>query len=399
MENLKAIILAIILVAFTYFYYFHSTLNVVAAVVYIVLAAYAFALFFAYFFGIKGVSYLIQNSKIYPNIFLAFVLPFLVVALLSWLIHAFNNIKPFPQSSDYYLILKDFIIKHVVFIVICIAVITVVTYFPAPKNHNNNVGLLRSNINFGLVICLLIALSIFAFYKANLISQLGLDSKFKSYNNLENGISSNQYEVNLLLSASPYNYADQPYLYREKDEVIIACKISSGNKDDGIETIYRIDKNGNIIDSAGRDDLETNDFYPAIIKGGLITDYNEKEFMTWIFNSSKERQSFNDIQKNKNWTLEEIKADNNALKMIHFYKTSAFHCNDIESVKYNGNRFYNLTLPKGILHIRMDSIYSHNDNIKNCTEKKLEYYSSDRLNFTLLRSDNNAYYIIKPKQH
>jgi hypothetical protein len=395
--NLKAGILAIILLVFTYGYYVQRPGSIFSLSTALTLGALATGIFFAYFFGVKIISHAI-SGKIYPNILLNILLPLIVIGFFAWLLFAFIYIKPFGRTGDFADTLKYFFFRHGLFIALSTLAVGLTLSFPLQKERVADAGLLRSNLIFLSCAVVAFVLSIYAFYYAKRIRQPQLNAKFEQYKSLKDITGSAHCDVMLLVRAREFNYVGRPYLVPYKNELIIAAEYNSTGREKPVETIYRISKDGDIIDQISEDELRANDFFPIVLKEGMLTDGNGKEWITWIFDGNKARQNRAQLVLKEEWKLEALQERSGQLTTVYFNKTGAFHCNNLKGIQYNGTKYFDLLHAGDMVKIKIDSVFTHIDNAGNCAEKKLEYYYSDQLNFGLLRLNEQAYYIIKPKK-
>jgi len=394
--NIKAVILSVILLMFTYLYYVRQPGSLLSPVAAIAVGVIGIVIFFAYFCVVKIIAYA-SSSIIYPNIGFRILLPFMVFTIVAWLIYAAVLIKPFGNISYYLDILKQFFITYGLFIAICTVVIGLTITYPAPKEIIDNPSSLQSNRNF-LVIAVAVFLAlVFLFYIINRIKQPGYDAKYKKYKSLDELPSSANHQIIRLLETSEYKDMEQPYLLPHANQVIIISNHSSNNKQKPVQTIYRLNKDGDIIEKIEDQELTNDDFYPLIYNDGLLTNYNGKEVITWIFNSGRERKKKNDIQLLDNWVIDSLKEDSN-LKMVYFEKISEFYCRNSDAVRYNGTRYYELKTNNELLLLKLNSTYTEGDIYDHCQERRMDYYQSDKLNFGLLRVNQREFYIIKHKK-
>lgn len=381
--NLKAALLAVVLIIFTYNYYVKEPGSILSFGTLIVVGILALIIFFAYFFGIKIIGYVISN-KIFPNVLLNILIPFLVISFTAWVIYAFMYIKPFGLTKDFLLLVKVFAAKHLVFIAICSTVIGLTLSFPAQTNRPTDQLLLRNNLLFISCGVLIFLLGIFAFYRANLINQPPLDPKYTAYKYLGESMTSKNYEVTRLVAAAEQTVVDQPYLLADKNELILFTLFQSGNTPAPIATIYRIDQDGKLVASAKSDEFTDNHFFPVVLKDGMLTDYDGDEEITWIFDGNKKRLNAASIVRPAHWKLKQLEENTDSLHMVYFNKTALVKDTHTEKESYTGTQYYEVVLPKDQLKIKTD-------------EKKLSYYTSPHLNFGLLCLNEREYYIIRMK--
>lgn len=394
--NIKAGILTLVLLLFTYVFYLRQPLNFLSLGAVAGTAALVLLIALVYFFGIKFIGYAIQH-KIYPSIALRVLLPFVTLALISWLLYAFIGVKPFGSSKDFLAIFSNFASRHLLYIAVCTTLTGLAFSFPTQKDSIADVVLLRQNLLFLTVTALAFVLSVFAVYKVKRIDQPGLDPKYTDYKSLNENQDLKHYKLEQLPVSEPGAILDQPYLLPHKQELVLVSISGSSNRIPPVERIYKLDQNGKLISSVNAQVLTASDFFPLMLQAdGLLTDHSGKQLITWIFDGNTNRQAKDQLVKNKEWTFVPLAESKAHIKMVYFNKTAAFHCNNLKELKYNGSRYYDIALQKETLKIKVDSVFSHSDNLGNCTEKKLEYYSSAALNFSLLRLNEREYYIIRP---
>lgn len=395
--NLKAAILAVILLIFTYSFYVRQPGSALSVWVPIILGVIAIVMLLVYFFAIKLIAHLII-TKVYPSIALNILLPFLLILTLAWLVYAFIYVKPFGVNADFWTLLRAFLIKHGVFISICSVVIGLTFSFPTPKLIATNTALLQGNLIFSCSVLAIFIALITIFFFAKKIDQPDLNPTFKSYQPLQETQGTNNYSISVLATANPYNHMLQPIFLPNRNEVILVASYSSNNRLEPLETIYRIDVDGKIIEKLSLSDIKAEQYLQLSLIDGLITDEMGKRPFTWVFDGNKTDIKPENFVKPVSWQIDTLHEDQMNLKFVHFQKTSKFLCDDNISVKYNGNNYYDLSLKNDNLKFKIDSIYSHRDNVSNCVPKKLAFYSHPKLNFSLLFFDEFQYYVVKAKK-
>ncbi|SMC41608.1 hypothetical protein [Pedobacter africanus] len=394
--NIKAGILTLVLLLFTYVFYLRQPLNFLSLGAAAGTAALVLIIALIYFFGTKFIGYAIQH-KFYPNIALRMLLPFVALTLLSWLVYAFIEVKPFGSSKDFLAILSNFTSRHLLYIAVCTTLTSLTFSFPPQKDSITDALLLRQNLLFLVATIFAFVLSVFAVYKVKLIDQPRLDPKYTLYKSLNENQDLKHYELEQLPVSEPGTILDKPYLLAHKQELVLVSISGGSNRLPPVERIYKLDQNGKLINSVNAQTLISADFFPLVLQAdGLLTDHSGKALITWIFDGNTSRQAKDRIVKSNDWVFVPLAESKTHINMVYFNKTAPFHCNNLKELKYNGNRYYDITLQKEILKIKVDSVFSHSDNLGNCIEKKLEYYSSAALNFSLLRLNEHEYYIIKP---
>lgn len=405
-QHLIAFLLACILVIFTYKYFVRTDGSFVAYQAVICVAIAAVVALIIYFLIIEFIAYFIISGKIYPNIALRIIWPFIVITFLSWLIFGCLYVKPFGNASDFFVVFKGFLIRLVPFIAICTILIgATYSYFNLNPKTADTV-LFRINILYLSLCTFIFFVSIVVFYFANHIKQVDLTAEYSDYKSLDEGVNAENYLINQFIEASEYNFITEPYVLTNQKQLILIEVYNSSNKHTPVKLVYKIDINGIIIKTFSEDEalvtspIKEENFFPLVCRAGILTDYDNKRLITWVFDGNRKKQAADGLLLKADWKLDSIQQNLDDVKMVHFYKTEALNCNNLDLVKYNGNRYFNIINGSEKIKIRLDKVYSKDEysNNENCAERKLEYYSPVGFNFTLLRVDENKYYIIKSKK-
>ena len=401
MENLnfKAFALALVLLIFTYTYYMKGQPNFVVFAAVILFSVMAVIALVLYFFSIKFIGHALSSGKVYPHLAFHILWPFVVMSLTGWLIYGGFYVKPFGSNNDFSQLAKVFVTKHLVFIAICSIAIGF-TFFPSLKDKVPNEILLKKNQLYLAATFGVFLLGVGFVFFAKKINQPALDNHYAAYKSLEELDASPDSNIFNLVETGEYNSVMEPYVLPERNELILIAHYNDANEDKAIETIYRINRDGDIVASLNKEEVVNDsdvDFFPLICRDGILTDFNGKKLISWIFDGNKEKQPVETFKLKTDWKIDTLKQSTGAVKVVHFYKTGTFHCNDIADVKYNGNRYYEVKQGNDILKLRLDDVFSHRDNIQNCDEKKLEYYKPVGFNFSLLRLNEKSYYIVKAR--
>ncbi|MFC3563248.1 hypothetical protein [Pedobacter jamesrossensis] len=395
--NIKAVILAFVLLVFTYKYYVRTPGSFMSILAVFAVGAIALAIFVSYFFGIKLIAYFINNGFIYPKLIFNILWPFIVLTFVTWIIYGFIYIKPFGLNSDFIALTTTFIFKNALFIAICSILIGITLSFPPLTDKTASEMLMKKNILYLVGISSAFLFSIVIFYLVNKINQTSSIANYTTYQKLDDLNNEGTYTVQKFIVPSENNFVGEPYVLPNKNELIIISDYGGNNRSKPIQKIYRIDTNGKIIAELEATVVEGGKFFPLICKNGILTDYDGKQLISWIFDGNKEKQPANSFRVNSDWKIDSLKQDTKALKLVHFLKTGAFHCNNIDEVKYNGNNYYELSYGSQNLKFRIDSIYTQDEGSTHCEEKKVELYNPPGFNFGLIRFNEHEYYIIKPK--
>jgi len=394
--NIKAAFLAVVLLMFTQLYYVRQPGSIMSPVAAVAIGVIGLVIFFAYFFVVKIIAYA-SAAVLYPHVVFRILLPFMIFTIIAWLIYASVLIKPFGNTGYYLNLLQQFFTTHGLFIGICTLVIGLTITYPVPKGVICNPSLLRSNLNFLVIAVAVFFAVVFLFYIVNKIKQPGFDAKYKNYKSLDALPSSANNQIIRLIESSQYKYMEQPYLLPNANQVIIISNHSSNNKQKPVQTIYRLNKDGDVIDKIEDQELTNDDFYPLIYNGGLLTNYNGKEVITWIFNGDRDRKNKNNVQLQDNWVIDSMEEDS-SLKMVYFEKNSEFYCRNSDAIRYNGIMYYELKSNNELLLLKLNTAYTEGDLYEDCQERQMDYYRSDKLNFSLLRVNQHEFYIIKHRK-
>lgn len=395
--NLKAIVIAIIILVFTYLYYANKDGNFVSLGAVIAFGVIGFVALIACFFVVKLVNYCYIKELVYPHLLFRIVLPFLVVSIVFWLVYGLFNISPFSLFADFRNSTKAFFTFHLPYLAICAAVTGLVLSLPVEHQEIIRNKLFYNNIKISAGITGVFVLSIFIFYWANRISQPVLDTRYNAYKSLDQLPQSENYKVEFLLDAAQYSYVSEPYLLNSRQEVIINFLYSSGNKIPPLMKSFRIGKNGKILDS-----LDTNGLLPlnepVTFEAGYLRSRQSSKIVTWVFDGQKEPKDVNDLEPRKDWKIETIEQDNKGLKFDYFHKTAEIHCNTHADIKWNGTKYYHIIKNTDTLKIKLDDIYATTENSKNCDEKTIAYFKCKDMDFDLIRLNERIYYLIKSKK-
>jgi hypothetical protein len=395
--NIKAILVAIVILVFTYLYYANKGGNFVSLGAVVAFAAIGFLALIACFFLVKLVNYCYIKELVYPHLLFRILLPFLVVSLVFWLIYGLVNVSPFSLFADFRNSIKGFFTYHLPYIAICVAVTWLILSLPLEYQEIVRNKLFYNNLKVSGGLTAAFVLSIFIFYQVNKISQPALDVKYNAYKSLDELPQSENYKIEFLLDAAQYNYISEPYLLDSRQEVIINFLYSSGNKIPPLMKSFRIGRSGKILDS-----LDTNGLLPQnepiTFEAGYLQSRQLQKVITWVFDESKEAKDRNELKTREDWKIAAIEQDNEDLKFDYFHKTAEVHCNTKPDIKWNGTKYYHIIKNSDTLKIKLDDIYHTADNGKNCDEKTLEYFKCKGMDFDLIRLNERVYYVIKPRR-
>lgn len=398
----KSLIISVVLTAIMWTYFESKMGGMIVPQEIIVRGIIILIIFMIYFIVTSIISYIIKKQKLYPNIFFRISLPFFTIILISLIVFGLFMFEPFTIINDFNEILTIFFKTSIPFILVTTVVTGFFLWIPVNVDSDIKRKLFRNNLLYLIGVIIIFLLSIFLFYTVNKIKQPELDKKYSSYLSLDSTISSKNYQINLLSDAENF-YFDTPYLLINKNELIInviADNDASSKNLPQFVASKKIDIEGNIKDELIDGELFSKfpEFYPIYFQDGLIRNRNSTKLVTWAFDGNKRIQEYSNLKMNNEWKIVKLLEKKESIKKVKFLKTSEFHCNDIQGVLYNGINYYNIIKDKDTLKIKIDSIYSHIDNLENCEEKKITYYDCKNMNFSLLRFNEKKYYIIKRRK-
>lgn len=405
--NLKsfgiAFVLSVIIVTHTLKYFSsHGGGGFMGIGVVILVAGVGLLLLLCCFVVIRMIANFIVKEKIYPNLIFQILLPFLFILDVSFIIYGVYFFKPFGVMEDFMQALKFFIIEILPYIAVFAIVPGFIFSKDLPKKEIEKRVLLRDNLMVLILLLILSFSSTLLFYRSNKIIQPKMDESYSNYKSLEESITSENYIIKPLFLTPSGQHVSKPYFLENKKELIINVLYSRIDDDDNepypFYTSYKINREGIIISKLDASELESVRVFPIVFDKGYLVDYGPTVISSWVFNGNRERLNYKELNKKKDWKIEELVADTTKVKLVAFLKKEKFHCNAFDSIEYNGTKFYNILKENGILKIRIDSIYSHIDNIENCEEKTIVYYKCEGMNFNLLCFNDREYYIIKPRK-
>lgn len=403
--NIKSLIAALIVSFIVVNYVYSRRGEFISFGAAIIGGVMAIVFFLLCFIIVKIIAYFIVREIIYPKIIFRILLPFLSILFISFIVYGYIYFETFGVLKDFIRILKNFAIEIIPFIAISTIITGLIFSTFNEENEIRNMVLFRKNLIFLVVIGVLNILSIYMFYYINKINQPELDIKYSYYKNLNERITSENYEMELLLSDSEYQFGSkpdvsEPYFLVDKNELVIYSSfddMTNAKRPVRFLVCYKINKDGVIIDKIKDSELAT--YYGGyLFQDGYLRNSDSTKVVTWVFDGQKDSLKYRDLRIKKDWKIDALLEDKKSIDMVRFFKNNKFHCNDIQSVQYNGTKYYNLFKEKDILKIKIDSVYSHTDRIENCEEKKIVYYNCDGMNFSLLHYDKKEYYIIKSRK-
>lgn len=383
--NLKTALLAAILLAFTYFYYFGGrTLNFLSlgTVVFFLLGCVVILALTTLLVGL--IAYLLNTGVIYPNTGLLISLVFVLLLCVFWLVYGFMQLPSFADFSAYRIFIKQFLTSHLLYIAVCSVVIGGgVRLFLYRSQQAAAPEAMPGNIKFIFYILAALVLSVLSFYWMKKIKQAPIQIEEQAYRNLP--------LAQQLLNTKGIYIASKPYYLPESQEVIILLEYPSSNKKVPVGQIFRIDKDGAIKDSLKTSDLTIE---RLIFDNGLLISQDSDKVYTWIFDGQK---SALDKGKATAKRMEIIPLTENAkaVKLVYFKKTEKAACDTGAEEIWNGTKYYHVLTKADTLKIKLNNVYPKASDGQ-CVEQTLEYYSLDNLPYGLMRIGENAYYVIGP---
>lgn len=165
---------------------------------------------------------------------------------------------------------------------------------------------------------------LYHFMFRNAITQPALPAKYAAYKSLDEPIASANYEIKRLFSHNIDNVTFAPPHYYPKEQITMVYSTTDENQPAHINTYYRFDTSGHLIDS-----MASSNEYLQLSNGYLI---HPHYYYSWILNGDTARQSYIPI--------------NNDLKLDSLTLQS---------------RFYQLTETASQVHfVRYSRLWEHN---------------------------------------
>ncbi|WP_343532336.1 hypothetical protein [Pedobacter sp.] len=381
--NLKTALLAVILLAFTYFYYLggrtFNFLSLGSVIIFVLGCAVIFVLTTLLIgFG----AYLLNSGIIYPNTGLLISLVFVVLLFVFWLVYGFVQLPRFADFSAYGIFIKQFLTSHLLYIAVCSVVIGGgVRLFLYGFQQVGVPETMQGNIKFIFYVLAALILSVLSFYWMKKIKQAPMNIEEQAYHSLP--------LAQQLLDTKGIHIASKPYYLPESKEVIILLEYPSSNKKVPIDQIFRIDKDGVIKDSLKISDLTTESL---IFENGLLISQNSDKVYTWIF----DRQTIaldKDKAAAKRKEIVPLAENAKAVELVYFKKTEKASCDAGTEEVWNGTKYYHILTKKDTLKIKVDNVYPKAP-YGQCIEQAVEYYPLDDLGYGLVRIGENAYYVV-----
>lgn len=381
--NLKTAIVAAILLAFTYFYYFGGrTLNFLSlgTVVFFLLGC-AVALVLTTLL-VSFIAYLLNSGVIYPNAGLLISLLFVVLLFVFWVVYGFAQLPRFADFSTYAMFIKPFLTSHLLYIAVCSVVIgSGVRLFLYRSLQAGVPETIQGNIKFICYILAALVLSVLSFYWMKRIKQGPMQIEEQAYHRLT---LSQQ-----LLDTEGAFIATKPYYLPDSKEVIILLAYQSSNKNAPVDEVFRIDKDGIVKDSLKVSDLTTENL---IFENGLLLSQNSDTVYTWIFDGQTVALH-KDQAMAKRKEIVPLKENAKALELVYFKKTGKAACATGTEEVWNGTKYYHILAKQDTLKIKIDNLYPRAVDGR-CIEQNLEYYPLEGLPYGLIRVGEDAYYAI-----
>lgn len=385
--------------------------SVLHPIVLVLFAVMAFVVFLVYFLITKMlINKFVNSDWLYPNFIFRTLFPFFIAWIFTFIVYCFIVIEPFATADYFVDLLNDFsrrtFLRTIIFgLAVCI-VLTVTYKRPIDVPDNNNKKLQKNSLALLLVVAIFLAIMAM-FYFINFIEQPILERKYENYENINKLVESDNFTMKLFLEGDEYYMkAVSPPYYRESTNEIILYftyhrEVSGRNQDEFILG-YVINKEGAIVRSIDERSIQNSDngFFPVFFRNGLIVDEWHrsvpKKAVTFLFDGDTLIKDFEAVSSNENWQIEKTMHDSLKVKTVSFFKTFALPSSE-NDIKYNGTMYYNILKDDDTLKMKIDSIYSNQDQGNHFTQKEVQYYECKNMNFSLVCFNQQKYYIIKHK--
>jgi len=383
--NLKTALIAAILLAFTYFYYFGGrTLNFLSLGT-VILFLLGCTVVFALSTLLVGFSaYLMNKGVVYPNALVLSLLTFVVLILLSWLIYGITQLPRFADFNTYGVLIKQFLSSHLLYILVCSVIMGVGVRFLLYRSGDIVApDVMQGNLKFMAYILVAVVLSVLGFYWAKKIEQPAMQIEEQAYEKL--------HLTQQLLNTKGEYVAAKPYYLPKRKEIIICLTYHSSSKKAPVYQIFRIDKDGKLNDSLKVSDLTTESL---VFDKGLLMSINTDKVFTWILDGKTTAMDRNKAPK----TTEIIPLTENshAVKLIYFKKTEKSTCAIDTNELWNGVKYYHVFTNNDTLKIKVENIYPKTTDGQ-CREQTLEYYPTEG-SYGLIRLGEDAYYLTASRE-
>lgn len=395
--NIKAMILSLLILIFTYWYYSSQQPNFLSFGTAVFAGLISLILVLLVACIIRWLDHLILSQIIYPHIIFRFLQPFLILLLLFWLGYGIFCTGSFGYSYEFTSSVKQFFRLHLPYITVVCVLLAIGLSLPFQSQKISMDTLFYNNVKFALCAAGIVVVSIFLMYWIKIIKQPDLKTKFVLYQTLDNQFDLDGLEVKLLLDAGTQHHASEPYFLPDRNELIINALAESSNKIPPLYKSYKVDKEGRIIADLDTDAQFAGAQGPFTFEDGYIKDNHAGQLVTWVFDGNKEIRDASSFSAPDNRTITRLIPDQHQPKAEYFYKTSKIRCADTE-VKWNGTRYYTITYQGDTVRFKIDHVYVLNGPQKECTEQTVEYFECKGMNFDLIRLNEQVYYTIKQKR-
>lgn len=388
--NIKAAFIAALILLITYWYYAGKSGSFVTGSAALIFGAVCIAAWIGTTLLVKLVNYAMVKEWIYPTLLFRVLLPFLLMALIFWLVYGIIRIPRFAHLADFMLPLKVFASKHLLYCALCALVMGVILSLGLPQSTAKNT-LLMANVKLMIAITGTFVASLFLFYFSKKIADSALPVAYANYPNLDAQPHTSNQVIKPLLNASEYHLLDQPYLLPDKNELIINLVYISNHKKPPLFKSFKLNSAGEIIDSLTAADQ-------SYFENGYIRNLENPNLITWAFDGKPQPQLPAEFKAASNWQSALLSPDTTALRMVYFQKTSAFNCTNLPEVKWNGSRYYELHQQNDTLKFKLDEVYLKTTANGQCGEQTVEYFTGKGIDFALIRLNEKSYYIVQSKK-
>lgn len=392
--TVKSFVLAFVLLVFTYIYYIAKNAGGFVSLGAVIGFGIALILTYViYLVLIRLLGGLILSEWVYPNLFFRTLIPFMLISLVFWVVYGFVKIEPFAGVSDFMQLSKAFFTRHLLFIGISSMLIALVFSLPFQKTESQGVLSMGHTLKIVGGLSLAFIMSVLLFYWANKIGQPKLNTDYAAYPDLKMPVRASGHQIEFLMEAEEYKEMSPPYIFKDKQELILNYLHSSSYRVPPLMKSFKLDKSGRIIDSLDAEGLlPLNE--PVEFKDGFIVDHEGSRVVSWVFNGDKSVHKGSELLVDEDWKLFTLESDSSRLKLAFFYKEQDKRENQQDKEVWRGTGYYQLFLGTDTLKFKVDNL-THSDVLPKDEQSIVEYFHCKEMDFDLIRLNKRAYYIVK----
>lgn len=392
--TVKSFVLAFVLLVFTYIYYIAKNAGGFVSLGAVIGFGIALILTYViYFILIRLLGALILSEWVYPNLFFRTLIPFLLIVLVFWVVYGFVKIEPFAGVSDFMLLSKAFFTRHLLFIGISSTLIALVFSLPFQKAEPQGDLSFMPTLKMISGLSAAFILSVLLFYWTNKIAQPKLNADYAAYPDLKMPVRASGHQIEFLMEAGQYKEVGLPYVFKDKQELILNYLHSSSYRFPPLMKSFKIDKSGSIIDSLDAEGLlPLNE--PAEFRDGFIVDHDRNRVVSWVFNGDQSVHKGSELLVDEDWKLLTMESDSSKLKLAFFYKQQDKRESQQDAESWRGTGYYHLLLGTDTLKFKIDNLI-HSNILPKDEQSTLEYFHCKEMDFDLIRLNKRAYYIVK----